>query len=166
MIASTNLQLLTPHVLTFLLFSSFFRIDSAIKDTCMILDKKINGILHLGSKTLTKAFFLNESNNRKPKPIFDMTSRHVNFKPFINEYLEEDPIYSFEFKQDDHDSCDSDIDIHLIHQLLEDESDIDHHFSYQLLEDEPKDDKIQSSKILGRICDQYLQFNVFLTPSK
>ena len=58
------------------------------------------------------------------------------------------PIHSFESK---HDDC---------------ESEIDCHFRHKVLEDEPEDDNIQSSKIVGIICDQSNRSNVYPTPSK
>ena len=49
----------------------------------MILHKKIDEILNLHSKTLTKVFET-ESNYRKSKPSFDLTSRPVVFKHFVS----------------------------------------------------------------------------------
>ena len=71
---------------------------SAIKDTSMILDKKIDEILHLDSKTSTKVFET-KSIDSKPKPSYDITSRPVVFdyldEPAIFNYLEEHPFFSF-----------------------------------------------------------------------
>ena len=69
-------------------FSSFLRINSAIEDTSMILDKKIDEIPHLDFKTSTKVFE-NESNDSKPKPSFDLTSGSAILEIFIFECLEE-----------------------------------------------------------------------------
>ena len=77
----------------------------------MILDNKIDEILHLDykylhSKTSTKVFET-ELNEIKPKPSFDLTSKPVIFKPFVFECseepfvfdcLEDHPIDSFEYK--------------------------------------------------------------------
>ena len=60
-------------------FSSFLRIDSWIKVASVILCKKIDKILHLGSKTPAKVF--ETSNDRKPKLLFDLTSKPVTFEP-------------------------------------------------------------------------------------
>ena len=61
------------------------------------------------------------------------------------------PIISFASKQHDCGSCDSEID---------------HHFRHQLLEEDPEEDKIQSSKIVGVLCGQSHQSNASQTPSK
>ena len=66
-------------------FSYFLRMCSSIKVIHMILDKKIDEILHLDSKTLAKVF--ETSNCRKPKLSFDLTSKPVNFDCL------EDPYY-------------------------------------------------------------------------
>ena len=149
----------------------------------MILDKKIDETLHLCSKTLAKVLE-NESNDGKPKLSFDATSEPVTFEMVNFNYLEgpycfdhskeppyfdfsdEFPIVSFESKQDDCESCDSEINVHFAYQLLEDESDIDHHFRYQLLEKDPEEDVIQSSKVVGSLCGQSQRSNACVTPSK
>ena len=93
----------------------------------------------------------NESNDGKPKLSFDTTFEPVTFEtvnfdcleepscfdhskePFNFDFSEEYPITSFEFKQDYCENCDSEINLHVAHQLLEDESNIDHDFRHQLL---------------------------------
>ena len=127
----------------------------------MILCKKIDKILHLDSKIV--AIFFETSKDMKPKLSFDLTSNPVTFDP-INFYhleelscfdlSEECPIASFESKQDDCESCDSEISLHFAYQLLKDESVIDDHVRHQLLKYEPEDDIIQSSSIVGSLCGQ------------
>ena len=94
--------------------------------------------MHLGSKHLDyktpTILFETESNDRKPKHSFDFTSKPVIFEyseePIIFDYLDKHLITSFECKQDDYESCDLEINLHLAYQLLEDESDINRHFRY------------------------------------
>ena len=103
----------------------------------MILEKKVDGIIHLESKTSTKVFET-EYKDRKPKPSFDLTSKPVAFEPANFNCLEESsyldnleepsyldhskerPIASFKSKQDNHESCDSEINLHFAYQPLED----------------------------------------------
>ena len=126
-----------PHYLDHLDELSYF--DHSEK---VILEKKMNETLHLKSKTSTK-FLETESKDRKPKPSFDLTSDPVTLEPScfdyletpINiDYLEENsyfnclqkcPTTSFESEPS---SCDSEINLHLAYQPLEDEPDIDNHF--------------------------------------
>ena len=62
-------------------------------------------------------------------------------------------------------SCGSEINLQFPCQLLNDVFDLNHHFGRQILEDDPKD-RIKSSKIVERFCDQTNQLNTSLTPSK
>ena len=78
-------------------FSSLLRIDSVIKDTSMILNKKIDEMLHLSSKTSAK-FFENESNDKNFKLSLHLTSKHVTFEPFNLDCLE-DPSALDHFKE-------------------------------------------------------------------
>ena len=62
--------------------------DSEIKDTSVILDKKKDEMLYLSSKTSRKVFE-NESNDKKPKLSFDLSSKPIAFEPFNFDWLEE-----------------------------------------------------------------------------
>ena len=107
--------------------------------------------------------FENESNDSKPKPSCDLTSRPFIFESDIFEYLEETAIfdyleeysiYSSKSKYDNNESCDLEIDLHFSYQLLEDESDIDNHFSHQMLQYEPSSSAIKCYEIVGIIFEQ------------
>ena len=60
-------------------FSSFLRTHVSIEVASMILEKKINEILHLDSNTPEKVF--ETLTDRKPKLSFDLTSKPVTFEP-------------------------------------------------------------------------------------
>ena len=124
--------------------------------------------LHLKSKTSMK-IFENESKDRKPKPLFVLTSDPITLehsyldyleKPNNIEYSEEHSFFnclekystdSLEYKKDNCESFESEINIHFAYQRLEDEPDIDFYFWHQLSEDNIEDDSIQSSKIVGSL---------------
>ena len=110
----------------------------------MILDKEIDEVLNFDSKDLSsqsatisgktsRQVWKTESNSNESEPSRDFTSSDDIF-----DYLDEGSIDSLEYEQDNHESYDSDIY---------------HHFSNQLLEEETEEDNIQSSKILGSLCD-------------
>ena len=71
--------------------SSFPQADSAIKDVSVILEKRVDEILHIESKTSTKVFET-ESKDRKTKPSLDLTSKPDAFEPNNFDSLEE-PFY-------------------------------------------------------------------------
>ena len=93
----------------------FPRAYSTIKDTSLILEKKVDGIIYFESKNSMKVF-KTESKDRKPKPSLDLTSKPSSFEranfdcleePSYFDHSKECPIAYFKFKQDYHESGDS-----------------------------------------------------------
>ena len=138
-------------------FSSFLRVDNIIKDSPKVSDEKIEEIINFNSKDLTAQL----------ASIASKTSREVcNTKISTNKVQDSGNLTSNHVRCDYLVKCSAVSSQHVRHSCEEYYFDVYYYFRYQLFEDEPELNDIQSSVIVGNICEKSPRLNASQTSSE